>query len=443
MCLSTSVETCRLRPLRLVHVPAPGRRGGRTSSPRHWCTPKPVLTEERDAFLLGDRCVGLHAESGAAGVSLFMQVRQQTAIDKGSVPAARRSWRSRLLRLGRDGTVYILIGSVVAGLAGLAYEVIGGRSFGTEGFAPVSALLTIHFLVFVVVLIPLEQVIVRRLTMDALRPGVPVGAVSVVFTTAVGAGAVAYILRARLFGDDAVFAVLVVAGVLGHGFFALARGYLAGRRRFRSYGMASGAAAVLRLAVAGLVVALSAGAAWFGLALAIGPLAVLAWRAFSGSGPEAARGRIAVIDTAAAEGHYVAGLMLASAASQAMLLAGPVIVALLGAPPATVSIVFVTFSVARAPLSLVHNLIARTVPPLTQMAARGEHVRLVRLARGMGVATLGLAVVAYAIAAPFGPASIGLVFGASFRPDPVAVGLVGSGVVVATGALVVLSLIHI
>lgn len=331
----------------------------------------------------------------------------------------------------------ILVGSVVAGLAGLAYEVMGGRSFGTEGFAPVSALLTLHFLVFVVVLVPLEQVTIRRLTLDAMRPGVPVSAVSVVLTTAVGAGAVAFALRARLFDDDAIFAVLVAASVLGHGFFTLARGYLAGRRRFRSYGMASGAAAVLRLAVAGLVVALSAGAAWFGLALVIGPLAVLAWRAFSGSTDEGARGRIAVIDTAAAEGQYMAGLMLASAASQAMLLAGPVIAALLGAPPATVSIVFVTFSVARAPLSLGYNLIARIVPPLTRMAARGEHVRLMRLARGIGVATLGLGVAGYAIAATFGPALIGLVFGESFRPDPVAAGLVASGVAVAAGALVV------
>ena len=366
-----------------------------------------------------------------------MQIGQRIAEKEGSVAARRRSWRTRLLRFGRDGTVDIVAGSVVAGLAGLAYEVIGGRAYGTEGFAPVSALLTLHFLVFVVVLIPLEQVTIRRLALDANRPGVPVGAVSVVLATAAGAGVVAFVLRGRLFDDNAAFTMLVVASVLAHGFFALARGYLAGKRRFRSYGLASGAAAVLRLAVAGFVVVLSAGAAWFGLALAVGPLAVLGWRSFSGPRTQVAMGRTGVIDTTAAEGHYVAGLMLASAASQAMLLAGPVIAALLGAPAATVSIVFVTFSVARAPLSLVHNLVARIVPPLTRMADRGEDDRLARLARRTGLAALGPGVGGYAVAAPLGPPFIGLMFGQLFRPSPVATGLVGSGVMVAVGALVV------
>ena len=364
-------------------------------------------------------------------------MRQQLVRDEGSVRRARRSWLGRGLRFGHDGTLEILVGSVVAGLAGLAYEVMGGRSLGTDGFAPVSALLTFHFLVFVVILGPLEQVTIRRLTLDADRPGVPVGAISTVLATALGAGAMALVLRARLFDGDAVYAGLVVASVLSHGLFALARGYLAGRGRFRSYGMVSGAAAVLRLALAWLVVAASAGAAWFGLALAVGPLVVLAWRVFAPAADQAGQGRPAVIDTAAAEGHYVAGLMLASAASQAILLAGPLIAALLGASPATISIVFVTFSVARAPLSLGHNLIARIVPPLTRLAAGGEYDRLVRLTRALGAATLGLAVAAYAVAALAGPALISFVFGSSFRPDPVAVGTVGSGVVVATGALVI------
>ncbi|NND01749.1 MAG: hypothetical protein HKN91_03095, partial [Acidimicrobiia bacterium] len=326
---------------------------------------------------------------------------------------------------------------VIAGLAGLAYEVIGGRTLGTEGFAPVSALLTLHFLAFVVVLIPLEQVTIRRLTLDALRPGIPVGALSVILTTAIAVGLAGWTLRGQLFNGDGAFAILVAATILTHGLFVLARGYLAGRSRFRSYGMASGAAAVFRLAIAGVVVAVTTEAVWFGLALVLGPLVVLAWRAFSSSVDEAAAAGSSVVDTASSEGRYVAGLMLASAASQAMLLAGPIAAALLGATAAVVSIVFVTFSVARAPLSLGYNLIARIVPPLTRLAAAGDHRRLTRLARQIGLATTVVGLIGYLLAVWVGPPVISFLFGSEFRPTATFTGLVGAGVIVAAGSLAV------
>lgn len=344
---------------------------------------------------------------------------------------------TRLRQLRRDGTLDILFGSILAGLSGLAYEVIGGRSLGTDGFAPVSALLTLHFLTFVIVLIPLEQVTIRRLTLDELRPGIPVGALSVIAVTATGAGSAAWLLRHRLFAGEGAFAILVAATVLTHGLFVLARGYMAGRRRFRSYGMASGAAAVFRLAIAGVVVAVSAGAVWFGAALVAGPLVVVAWRAFAPSVDDPGARPAAVVDAASGEGRYVAGLMLASAASQAMLLAGPVAAALLGATSAMVSIVFVTFSVARAPLSLGYNLVARIVPPLTRIAAARDHLRLVRLSRQIGGATVACAAAAYAVAAWLGPGLITLLFGAEFRPESAFVGLVGAGVAAAAGSLIV------
>ena len=340
-------------------------------------------------------------------------------------------------KLRRDGTLDIFFGSVLAGIAGLAYEVIGGRSLGADGFAPVTALLTLHFLAFVVVLIPLEQVTIRRLTLDAYRPGIPVGALSVIMATAIGVGLVGWVLRDQLFQGDGAFAFLVTATVLTHGVFVLARGYLAGRRRYRSYGMASGAAAVFRLAIAGVVVAVAGGAVWFGVALVLGPLAVLAWRAFAPSVDEASAEGSAVVDTASAEGRYVAGLMLASAASQAMLLAGPIATALLGATSAVVSVVFVTFSVARAPLSLGYNLIARLVPPLTRLAASGAHGRLTRLARQIGLATVVIGTFGYGLAAWLGPPVIGFLFGNEFRPGATFTGLVGAGVIVAAGSLAV------
>ncbi len=343
--------------------------------------------------------------------------------------------------LGRfrgDGTVDIVVGSIVAGIAAYAYEVAGGRVLGPHGFAPVSAFLTIHFLAFVVILLPVEQVVIRRLTMDAKRPGVPVGAVGVVVTAAAGGAVLAWVGRNRLFAGDEGYVLLVAGTVAAHGLFAVARGHLAGRARYRSYGMASGAAAMVRLAVAGVVLALAPNGVAFAAAMVVGPLVVLAWRPFRESVDADPRGsRPHVVDIAATESHLLAGLMLASAASQALLLGGPVVVALLGAGPAVVSTVFVTFTLFRAPLTLGYNLVARLLPPLTAAAAAGQTARLVVWGRRIAIGAVVLAAMAAAGAAWLGPGVVALVFGEGFRPDATLAALVAGGVMLAGGALFV------
>lgn len=354
-----------------------------------------------------------------------------------SEPLSRGEFTGALRRYRGDGTLDIVGGSVVAGIAALAYEVVGGRVLGVAGFAPIGALLTLHFVVFLVVLVPLEQVTIRRLTLDPDRPGIPVGAISVIGCAAAVAGLVGWVFRSRLFAGDPAFAFLVAATVVTHGGFALARGYLAGRSRYRSYGLASGAASLLRLAVAGVVAAMTTSGWLFGLALVVGPVVVAAWRPFGRSVDAPEAGRATVVDVGSSEGHMVFGLVLASAAAQAMLLVGPVVAALLGADAATVSIVFVTFSLLRAPLSIGYNLVARLVPPLTVIAERGDHTRLARIAIRVGFASAITAAAGAAFGYAIGPWLIGSVFGAEFRPDPWFVALVAGGVVLAAGALAV------
>src|SRR5690554_2415647 len=80
---------------------------------------------------------------------------------------------ARYAYLRSDGTAFIVAGSAVAGLAGYAYQILGGRTLGTHDFAPVSTLLTIHFLTFIVILLPIEQSVVRRLTIARNRVGLP------------------------------------------------------------------------------------------------------------------------------------------------------------------------------------------------------------------------------------------------------------------------------
>ncbi len=63
----------------------------------------------------------------------------------------------RYAYLRSDGTAYVVWGSAIAGLSAYAYQLIGGRVLGAERFAPVSVLLTIHFLTFIVIMMPIEQ----------------------------------------------------------------------------------------------------------------------------------------------------------------------------------------------------------------------------------------------------------------------------------------------
>ena len=53
-----------------------------------------------------------------------------------------------------DGTLDIVLGSLVAGVGAYVYQFLGGRSLGEEAFAPIGALLTAHFLAFVIILLP-------------------------------------------------------------------------------------------------------------------------------------------------------------------------------------------------------------------------------------------------------------------------------------------------
>ena len=88
------------------------------------------------------------------------------------------------------------------------------------------------------------------------------------------------------------------------------------------------------------------------------------------------------------------GLVLAAASSQALLLAGPLVVGILGGTAVEISIAFAVFTLGRAPLTFGYNLLARILPPFTEMAARGEKQELRAWARGMAWASTGLAVVA-------------------------------------------------
>jgi lipopolysaccharide/colanic/teichoic acid biosynthesis glycosyltransferase len=361
-----------------------------------------------------------------------------TPIDGPPDDIPEHSHRTRYAYMRSDGTLDIVLGSLVAGIGAYVYQFLGGRSLGEEAFAPIGALLTAHFLAFVIILLPIEQFVIRRITLGYRGWVVPIRAISLTVSAAFVAAVIVWSSADTYFDGDASFVWFVVATVAFHFFFVVGRGYLAGYRRFRSYGYASGAASVLRLAIALVVVIVGPTVTGFAWAQVLGPLVIFFWRPFRAPKQRRTGSRGELSDEHAeqvGEKGLLSGLVLSSAASQALLLAGPLVAGGLGASAAQFSITYATLTLARAPLTLGYNLIARVLPPFTEMAARGERRELRSWARGMGVAGVALALVGAALGAVLGPAIVATAFGDGFRPTAMAGALAAAGVVLASAGL--------
>ncbi|MGH9052598.1 MAG: lipopolysaccharide biosynthesis protein [Acidimicrobiia bacterium] len=333
-------------------------------------------------------------------------------------------------RLGRDGTAHMVGATGLAAMGAYLFQVVGGRVLGPVEFAPVTVLWTIQFLAFTVLLFPIEQFATRQLALGPERlPGRVLGSAAGVIA-AVAAGTVLFVwaTRERLFLGEGAFAVAAGLIVIGYGLFALGRGYLAGRRRFRAYGLVTGAESISRLVAAGLVLAtIPSGLALTGT-MALAPLAILLWRPFREGEGEAADG--------GGLGRFLAGYVAASAASQTILAGGPLVVAALGASPAAVSVFFVTFTLFRGPLTMGYSLLARVLPPFTRVVAEGDRARLRPWAVRLGVGGALLGALGGLVGLWVGPAIVALLFGEQFRPEPLLAAMAVAGVVVGSAAMV-------
>jgi len=353
--------------------------------------------------------------------------------DEGEKP----SRAARYAYMRRDGTLDIIVGSLIAGLGSYAFQFIAGRSLGEEQFAPIGVLLTAHFLAFLIILVPLEQFIIRRITLGARGWVLPLRTLGLVAVTALAAAITVGVSGDEYFRftDRQTLLMFGVATVVTHFLFATGRGYLAGFRRFRSYGRASAAASLFRVAIAigvALTVQSITGYAW---AHILGPLAIFAWRPWRmlkrQDGGESDTSQLEPED----DRWLLSGLVLSAAASQALLLATPLVASRLGASDVQYSVIYATLLVARAPLTIGYNLIARVLPSFTSMAAAGERRELRAWARGIGIASLVLSVFGAILGAFLGPIIVGLTMGSGFAPSSGVAAMAGSAVTLAAGGL--------
>jgi O-antigen/teichoic acid export membrane protein len=184
---------------------------------------------------------------------------------------------------------------------------------------------------------------------------------------------------------------------------------------------------VLRL-VAGLaILAVAVDASALAWAMVVAPLSALLLRFWRHDREE---GRVEPVGARRFLGAYIGG----SSASQILLAGAPLGVAALGGGSALFSVVFVTFTLFRAPLTLIYSLQSRILPHLVSMAGDDDHSGLRRIAVGIvGVGSV-LTVVGGLVGYLAGPVVVEILFDETFRPGPVVAMLAAGGVMAASTA---------
>jgi O-antigen/teichoic acid export membrane protein len=178
----------------------------------------------------------------------------------------------------------IALGAVIASLGAYAFQVVGGRALGDEGFAPVAIVWTIGFLVYTIVMLPVEQMTTRRVTLAGGRSagaGGPPPDRAHPHSSAESTGvAIAAVGTSRFFAGRSVFVIAMALLMFARAIMTVARGVMAGRRRFRAYGVSMMLEAFALTGLGILFAVVDAGSFWFGLALGAAPLTLLLVRPY-------------------------------------------------------------------------------------------------------------------------------------------------------------------
>ena len=324
----------------------------------------------------------------------------------------------------------MVVGTLLAAIAAYLFQLIAGRVLGPTELQPIAVLWTVQFLVFTIVFMPMEQLTIRRLNSTAAQAAPWRLFLSLIAASAAGAVLYGYLTLDRQFDGDVLYLVILAALILGYGGFAVGRGFLAGQLRYREYGLSTFAESMVRLVLA--IGLLSAGIGSLGLSwtLVAGAVVIWLWSPLRGE-----HIRETGADTETGSAGTLATFIAANASAQTLVAAGPLVVSALGGSDAAQSILFETFLLFRAPLTVSYSLIARVLPPFTAMVERGEVRILHRWAFRLAAAGAVLAAAAYGLGLLIGPDLVELLLGAEFRPTAELAALAAAGTTIATVAL--------
>jgi O-antigen/teichoic acid export membrane protein len=328
----------------------------------------------------------------------------------------------------------MILGTMVSALSVYIFQVIAGRMLGTDGFAPIGVMWTVMFLVFTVLLLPVEQYVTRHLTITGGRTagdrtGIFLVAGTIALGILLGVGFVLATLD-RFFAGAAVYGAVMLLNLSGRSLLAIARGYLAGRRRFHAYGAAIAIEGASLVALSLFVAVASPTTLAFAIAMSLGPLSVLLVRPFSGGycGEP--------LQKATSQGvGFLGPLIIATGASQLVLSVGPIVVGFVGGTAAAISVFFITFTLFRGPVTSSYNIVARVLPDFTALAASGEQHRLSAWAGKLGLIGVATVIVFGTSGWILGPAVVDFLYGGEFRPSSQLAALGAAGVGAALIAL--------
>ena len=339
----------------------------------------------------------------------------------GVIAEERRGFRAR-------GTTFMISGGLLGAVGAYLFQVYGGRTLGAEAFAPIGVLWTAFFILATILLVPVEQYVTREVATG--RKAIPGDLAPVAVMTAigcvVGAAFVAVTLD-RLFEGDPQYIVQIVLLMVGYSLLFVAKGVLSGARRFANVGWILIIETGARLIAGIVLVQLLASATSLGWAMVIGGFAVLGlgwWRHDTGESR---------VSASPARG-FMAGYVGGTSSSQLLLGGAPLAVAALGGSPELISIIFFTFTLYRAPLTLIFALQGRILPYLVGLVHDSDHPRLVRITRSVVVIGGGLSVAGALVGWLFGADVVSLLFGAEYEPTRTVAMFAAGGVMAAATA---------
>lgn len=326
------------------------------------------------------------------------------------------------------GTTFMVAGGLIGAVGAYVFQLVGGRALGTVEFAPVSLLWTAFFILATILLVPLEQYVTREVASGrkALPTDLRPAAVVALIGSVIGGGFVAVTLD-DLFRGDPQYVIQIVLLVIGYSLLFVGKGVLAGRRRFAGVGWILIVETVARLLAGIAAVVFIANAPSLGWAMVIGGFSVLAlgwWRHDRGDPdrpPTPAAG-------------FLAGYSGGTSSSQILLAGAPLAVAALGGSDALISITFFTFTIFRAPLTLIFALQGRILPFLVGLAGDAKKAELVRIARMVFLGGLFLAALGALVGWLIGPEVMVLLFGEEAEPTRIVATLAAGGVMAAAAA---------
>lgn len=339
----------------------------------------------------------------------------------GVIAGKRRGFRA-------PGTTFMITGGVAGGIGALLFHIYGGRSLGEEAFAPIGLLWTLFFTLATVLLVPMEQYVTREVASG--RRAMPRDLIPTLTVAGIGSllgGAFVVLTLDRFFESEPQYIAQIVLLMLGYSLLFLGKGVLAGNRRFTQVGWVLIVESAVRLAVGLVALAVFASATSLGWAMVAGGFAVLAmgwWRHDAGD---------VQAPSSPARG-FLTGYVGGTSSAQVLLAGAPLAVAALGGSPALISVVFVTFTLYRAPLTLILALQGRVLPYLVDLAREAAHTRLVRIAKLAVLSGAGLVVLGGLVGWLVGPDVIILFWDEGFAPSSTVAMLAAAGVVAAAAA---------